>query len=126
MMALALATRHHFEQQAATDCGDPATLLRAEALADHAEALADAGALRRGIRLTVLCTALLAGAVAVTWYAPPQDPPALLARQGSTWCGAVESTSHGTVVRSVNGESTPVDLAAADLVRPVTSCPASG
>jgi hypothetical protein len=96
-------------------------------LADHSEAVAAARALQWGIGLTLLCTAFLASAVAATWYAPPRKPPALLVRQGpTTWCGVVKSASHGTVVLSVDGESTTIDLAKADFVRPVTSCPPSG
>nr|ADK54886.1 hypothetical protein [uncultured soil bacterium] len=42
-------------------------------LADHREALSAARALRRGIVLSLICGALLATAVGVTWYGPA-DP----------------------------------------------------
>ncbi|MFC4020214.1 hypothetical protein ACFOW4_20030 [Micromonospora sp. GCM10011542] len=39
-------------------------------LGDHQEALAAVRALRTGVGLVLLCTALLVAAVGVTWYAP--------------------------------------------------------
>ncbi|OKJ74664.1 hypothetical protein AMK31_31365 [Streptomyces sp. TSRI0107] len=92
---------------------------------DHDEALASARILRAGIALTCLCTALLVSAVGVTWYAPPKGPPGLMVRQGATsLCGEVVSARRGTVVLKVDGVATTVDLAQADSVTPVTSCPA--
>ncbi|MER7891060.1 hypothetical protein ABTX15_14670 [Micromonospora sp. NPDC094482] len=44
-------------------------------LGDHQEALAAARSLRAGVRLVLLCTALLVAAVGVTWYAPGQPDP---------------------------------------------------
>ncbi|GAB3862456.1 hypothetical protein GCM10029963_68700 [Micromonospora andamanensis] len=41
-------------------------------LGEHREALAAARALRFGVLLVLLCTALLIAAVGVTWYAPGQ------------------------------------------------------
>ncbi|MEV6811752.1 hypothetical protein [Micromonospora sp. NPDC051296] len=45
-------------------------------LGDHREAMAAARALRTGVRLVLLCTALLVAAVGVTWYAPAAIGPA--------------------------------------------------
>ncbi|MEU9879080.1 hypothetical protein [Streptomyces phaeochromogenes] len=94
------------------------------AVEDHEEALASGRYLRNGIVLTCLCTGLLVAAVGVTWYAPPKDPPGLLIREGgTTLCGEVVSARRGSVVLKADGVETTVDLAQADSVTPVPTCP---
>jgi hypothetical protein len=60
-------------------------------LADHWEALAAAASLRRGIVLSLICGALLVGAVGVTWYGPvdhaPPNPSTTGCVNGTAQCG---------------------------------------
>ena len=44
-------------------------------LGDHLEAMTAVRSLRTGVRLVLLCTALLVAAVGVTWYAPARPAP---------------------------------------------------
>lgn len=56
----------------------PVAALPPAPLGEHREALAAARALRLGVWLVLICTALLVAAVGVTWYAPGAagGPPA--------------------------------------------------
>lgn len=122
---LALLRAAHGRPSAARVVASPGGAVRPFSVEDHDETLASARSLRIGITLTCLCTALLAAAVGVTWYAPPKDPPQLLIRQGgTTLCGTPTAAARGTVVLKVNGVTSTVDLAGADSVTPVASCPA--
>jgi len=95
-------------------------------VADHTEALAAATSLRRGIGLTLLCTAFLVAAVAVTWYGPAAKPPALQVTTPAvgTICGTVVRADRGTLVlRTASGEVL-ADVSEATAIRPVDACPA--
>ncbi|MFI6072338.1 hypothetical protein ACIA5C_12190 [Actinoplanes sp. NPDC051343] len=87
---------------------------------DHQEVIAAVRALRLGVRLVLVCAALLVAAVGTTWYAPPKSGPFL---QVGTACGTVTSTSNGvTTIRTATG-TVQVPLTTATMIRPVQSCP---
>ncbi|GAB7110957.1 hypothetical protein JCM4814A_92750 [Streptomyces phaeofaciens JCM 4814] len=91
--------------------------------ADHMEALAAATMLRRGITLTLLCTAFLVAAVATTWYGPARHRPALrITTPAGTVCGSVVRVDRGTLVlRTADGEIA-TDLTTASAVQAVETC----
>lgn len=93
--------------------------------ADHLEALASATALRRGIGLTLTCTALMVAAVATTWYGPTKDEPRLrVSTPDGAVCGRVARVDHGVMILDTAGGHVTVDLAAASTIEPVATCPA--
>jgi hypothetical protein len=92
--------------------------------ADHIEALAAAAALRRGIGSTLGCTALLVAAVAVTWYGPARERPALqVTTPTESVCGAVVRVDYGKVVLNTGAGEVTVDLSTASAVKSVVTCP---
>jgi hypothetical protein len=90
---------------------------------DHIEAMASAVALNRGIVATTACAGLLVVAVAVTWYGPPREPPAVrLGYHDTIVCGTVlRVTGQNLVLKTEDGELT-VPMAALQTVKPVISC----
>jgi hypothetical protein len=96
-------------------------------VADHTEASAAAKALRRGITLTLACTAFLVTAVAVTWYGPAASPPALQVTTPTTGtiCGTVVRTDRGTLVLKTRSGEVLANLTEATAIKPVDACPAA-
>ena len=92
---------------------------------DHTESRRTMRALAWGLGLSCAAFALLLAAVAVTWYGPAADGPALrvIDAQGTDWCGTAVSSGGGAVVLQVSGQEIAVDLSSASMVSPVESCP---
>ncbi|MFC3500365.1 hypothetical protein ACFOOK_05205 [Micromonospora krabiensis] len=76
----------------------PVAALAPSPLGDHQEALAAARSLRTGVRLVLICTALLVAAVGVTWYAPGRPGPSAAADTAITAPGLTEGARSGTDV----------------------------
>jgi len=111
--------------------GHPAVVPAGELLsrntADHIEAVTAAGALRRGIALTLGCAALLVAAVGATWYGPGRDKPVLqVTVPGGTVCGSVVALADGNLTLDTTAGQVTTKLAEASAVQPLTSCPQSG
>jgi hypothetical protein len=89
-----------------------------------AEANASAAALRRGVVLSFLCTALLCAALGLTWYGPAKDKPRIEVRQidGSVTCGDVVSVADGKLVLKTDLGQLTVDLTRANGIAAVDSC----
>jgi hypothetical protein len=101
------------------------TLPRAP-FADHYEALESAGALRRGIALTIVCAAFLVAAVGTTWYGPSRNDPQLrMTFPGITICGSIIRIVNGTASVKTTAGEVSVDLGRAKSLQPVASCSAS-
>ena len=95
--------------------------------ADHIEASAAATALRRGIALTLSCSALLVAAVGATWYGPANDTPALqITTPGGTECGSPVGLSHGVLTLKTATGEVSTDLTAASAVQAVANCQGPG
>jgi hypothetical protein len=92
-------------------------------IADHVEAAASAQALRRGIGLSLACAALLAAAVATTWYGPARELPKVeFTTDGQTYCGTVVGIDRGAVtLRAVAGEIV-IELNDLKALRAVDTC----
>ncbi|MFI2644447.1 hypothetical protein [Streptomyces sp. NPDC018610] len=91
---------------------------------DHVIAEAALLDLRRGIAGTLLCGALLVGAIAVTWYAPARSDPRLrLQLPGAVVCGTTAGTDHGTLTLKTDTGPVRVDLAQALTIQAVATCP---
>ena len=104
----------------------PARALRSRSVADHAEAMNAAAALRGGIIMTLGCAALLVAAVAVTWYGPGRAGPVLqITTPSATVCGSAVSASHDRLALQTAAGLVTEDLAAASAVQAVASCAAS-
>ncbi|MDW8807335.1 hypothetical protein P1P68_21725 [Streptomyces scabiei] len=91
--------------------------------ADHAEALAAAGALSRGVVLALSCTALLVVAVGTTWYGPAAKEPSVeILTPAGARCGEVIRMASGLLtLRTDSGEVT-LDLSRSTGIRAVASC----
>ncbi|MFJ6661638.1 hypothetical protein ACIQNG_35605 [Streptomyces sp. NPDC091377] len=91
--------------------------------ADHLEALAAATVLRRGVTLTLVCTAFLVAAVATTWYGPERGKPALrITTPGGTVCGSVIRVDRGTLVLKTADGEIATDLTTASALQAVEKC----
>lgn len=91
-------------------------------LADHVEALASLKALRRGVILTLLCTALLITAVGTTWYGPERQPPKLkITTEGGVVCGSVVRVADGAVTIA-DGTEITIRLGQITAMQTVPSC----
>lgn len=92
---------------------------------DHAEALASASALRRGIALTLACSVLLVAAVASTWYGPSAKPSALQVTTSTvgTVCGTILRVDRGTLLLKTDSGEVVVNLTEASTLQAVTACP---
>jgi hypothetical protein len=89
------------------------------------EASESASALRRGVRLSLLCVLLLATAVAVTWYGPAREEPrvALTLDNAPAVCGEVIRVDGGRLtLRTEHGEVT-ADLGHLSGLAGVATCP---
>jgi len=105
----------------------PAGELLSRNTADHIEAVTAAGALRRGIALTLGCAALLVAAVGATWYGPGREKPVLqVTVPGGTVCGSVVALTDGNLTLDTAAGEVTTKLAEASAVQPLTSCPQSG
>jgi len=105
----------------------PASELLSRNTADHIEAVTAAGALRRGIALTLGCAALLVAAVGATWYGPGRDKPVLqVTVPGGTVCGSVVALANGNLTLDTTAGQVTTKLAEASAVQPLTSCPQAG
>jgi len=105
----------------------PARELLSRNTADHVEAVTAAGALRRGIALTLGCAALLVAAVGATWYGPGRDKPVLqVTVPGGTVCGSVVALTDGNLTLDTAAGEVTTKLAEASAVQPLTSCPQPG
>lgn len=94
-------------------------------IAEHLEALASAAALQRGIRMTLLCTALLVAAVAATWYGPVREQPVLeVGTPTGPLCGKVVRLDAGTLTIETSAGEVTVNLDRATTMRPLERCPA--
>ncbi|MDO0928909.1 hypothetical protein QQY24_27145 [Streptomyces sp. TG1A-8] len=93
-------------------------------LLEQREAADAARQLRRGIALTLLCTALLVAAVGATWYGPAEENGLMrFDTPGAKVCGTVRRVSGGeAVVRTGDGEVV-VPLATLLAMAPVSDCP---
>ncbi|MFC0504575.1 hypothetical protein [Micromonospora costi] len=80
----------------------PVAALPPAPLGDHREAVAAARALRTGVRLVLVCTALLVAAVGVTWYAPGRAAAGAAASSAPTVAGPT-----GAGPTAAAGPSTP-------------------
>lgn len=103
----------------------PMDKLLSRRVADHIEALGAARALRRGIVLTMVCAALLVGAVAATWYGPGAKRPVLQVTTATvgTICGTVNRVDRGTLLLKTDAGEVVVSLAEALSLQPLTACP---
>jgi len=105
----------------------PARELLSRNTADHIEAVTAAGALRRGIALTLCCAALLVAAVGATWYGPARDKPVLqITVPGGTVCGSVVALSDGNLTLKTAAGEVTTDLAKASAVQALARCPVPG
>lgn len=91
---------------------------------DHEEALGAASALRKGIALTLACTACLTSAVGATWYGPAAKPPVVQITTSSvgTVCGTVTRVNGGTLVLKTDSGEVVIVLAEASSLQPLVSC----
>lgn len=108
--------------------GRPAVAARdavpAAELADHDEALGAARALRQGIVLCLVCTALLVAAVGFTWYGPAKASPVLSVRSGTVaLCGRIVGFGAGRVTLLTGGRQVEVKLADVTDMAVADSCP---
>jgi hypothetical protein len=89
-----------------------------------AEAKASARALRRGVILSFLCTALLCAALGLTWYGPAKDKPRIEVRptDGAALCGEVVSLADGKLALKTEQGQLTVDLTKANGMSAVDSC----
>jgi hypothetical protein len=103
----------------------PARGLLSRNTADHIEAVTAAGALRRGIVLTLCCAALLVAAVGATWYGPARDKLVLqITVSGATICGSVVALNDGNLTLKTAAEDVTINLAEASAVQALARCPA--
>lgn len=93
-------------------------------LADHDEARRAAKKLQLGIVMTLICTALLVGAVAATWYGPEKEGAQLrFSTPGSVVCGTVQETKAGIARVKTNDGVVSVRLATVQSMTAVSNCP---
>lgn len=101
----------------------PVDSLPPQSVIDHTEAIATASALRRGITCTMICAALLAGAVAATWYGPPPAGPKLeVVTRGGTLCGTFIALAHSEVEVRTLSKTVPLAAAVVTAIRPSDKC----
>jgi len=101
----------------------PLESVRSRLAADRDEAGESLAALDRGVAATLACAALLAAAVAVTWYGPAAAKPKLrVVVQGETICGSVISAANDRLTLSTENGERVIDLAQAAGFAPVTDC----
>ncbi|MFF9091306.1 hypothetical protein ACF1BE_34095 [Streptomyces sp. NPDC014991] len=95
-----------------------------QVLLEQQEAAAAARQLRRGIVLTLLCTALLVAAVGATWYGSGKEKGLMrFNTPGAKVCGTVQRVSGGeAVVRTSDGDVV-VPLTTLLSMAPVSDCP---
>jgi len=90
---------------------------------DHTEALRAAGALFRGVVLSLACTALLVAAVGITWYGPAKKNPGIeVTTPSGAHCGEVVRMTAGQLTLKTDSGEITVDLRSADGIRAVGSC----
>lgn len=96
------------------------------AVTDHKLAVQTIHDLRTGLWWALAGTALLLGAVGVTWYGPSADGPRLevVDAGGTSWCGEPVRTGAGILTLKVRGQEVQIDLMKANQVMPVESCTA--
>lgn len=87
------------------------------------EAMAGARDLRLGIRLTLLCAALLITAVATTWYGPAKSAPQTrITVPGESLCGSTIRANNGLLtLRTAAGERV-VELGTVTSLQAVDRC----
>jgi hypothetical protein len=91
---------------------------------DHAETLAAARALLRGLVLALICGAFLCAAVGLTWYGPAKASPRLqVTTPSGAHCGEVVRLESGQLRLKTRGGEIQVDLTQAMGLRPVDACP---
>ena len=80
--------------------------LASRGAADHEEAVLSASRLSKGIRATLICTATLVAAVAVTWYGPTAAAPGIhVTTPTGVLCGsAVVNGPQGTILTTAHGD----------------------
>lgn len=94
------------------------------AIQEQREAVDAAGQLRRGIVLTLLCTALLVAAVGATWYGPAKKSGLIrFQTQGAQVCGTVKRLSAGEAVIKTGDGEVVVRLSTVLSMAPVDECP---
>ncbi|MDH6215349.1 hypothetical protein M2283_002653 [Streptomyces pseudovenezuelae] len=94
------------------------------ALQEQQEAVDAARQLRRGIALTLLCTALLVTAVAATWYGPAEETGLMrFDSPGAKVCGTVRRVAEGEVLVKTSDGEVAVPLSTLLSMAPVTDCP---
>ncbi|TDB84047.1 hypothetical protein E1264_26045 [Actinomadura sp. KC216] len=108
--------------------GEPSVVrvaeIRHELLAAHAEALAAASALRRGIALALACAVLLATAVGVTWYGPAKDGPKIrVSTIGAAFCGTIVEVDATRLVVRTKQSTVTLDVRQVKAFTPVEACP---
>lgn len=109
--------------------GSPAIIPVAELapgpIAEHLEAEASARALRRGITLSLACAALLAAAVATTWYGPARALPKVeFTTDGQTYCGSVLRIDRGAATIQTAAGEIVIEVDQLKALRAVDECPA--
>lgn len=94
---------------------------------DHELAVETMTDMRIGLWLAAGGTAMLVGAVGLTWYGPAVQGPQLqvVDSGGVSWCGDPVRTIGGVLTLKTEGQEIRVDLATAAQLRPVMSCPTS-
>jgi hypothetical protein len=93
-------------------------------IAEHREAEASARALRRGIVLSLACTALLVAAVAITWYGPARARPMVeFTTDGPTVCGSVTRIDGGSLTIQAAAGEIVVEFSRLKALKAVDSCP---
>ncbi|MEV1330039.1 hypothetical protein AB0J20_10735 [Micromonospora costi] len=85
----------------------PVAALPPAPLGDHREAVAAARALRAGVRLVLVCTALLVAAVGVTWYAPGRPGAAAAGPPAAAVAGSTAAGPPGTAVAGPTAAGPP-------------------
>ncbi|MFF7241760.1 hypothetical protein [Streptomyces collinus] len=94
------------------------------ALLEQQEAADAARQLRRGISLTLLCTALLVAAVGATWYGPAKENGLMrLDTPGAKVCGTVQRVGDGKAVVKTSEGEVVVPLATLLSMASVSDCP---
>lgn len=92
---------------------------------DHTEARSALQALRRGVVLTIVCTALLVTAVGTTWYGSAAKPSGVEVTTPSTGkiCGQLVRVSSGTLVVKTGSGEVGVRTADISQLAVVDQCP---
>lgn len=90
---------------------------------DHAETLRAARSLSVGLAFGLISTALLAAAVATTWYGPAKDDPRIeVLTPGGAICGEVVRIQSGKLTLKTDSGEIEIDMATATGIKSVDSC----